>query len=119
MLSYFIREATQRVVTIELLDGRALSNYRNFNFMKLVDYYADWCGPCLMMKPVVEEVMAGLSGITLEEVNVDKDQDRAGKANVMSIPTFVIEDDNGKELDRKIGGLGKEDFQKWVSSFIK
>ncbi len=87
--------------------------------MKLVDYYADWCGPCQMMKPVVEEIMAGLKGITLEEVNVDEDQERAGKANVMSIPTFVIEDDNGVEISRKIGGLGKEDFKSWVVSFIK
>ncbi|MDA1337857.1 MAG: thioredoxin domain-containing protein [bacterium] len=87
--------------------------------MKLVDYYADWCGPCQMMKPIVEEVVKELNGVTLEEVNVDEDQERAGKANVMSIPTFVIEDDNGVELDRKIGGLGKEDFSKWVSSYIK
>jgi len=87
--------------------------------MKLVDYYADWCGPCQMMKPIVEEVMAELSGITLEEVNIDTDQDRAEKANVMSIPTFVIEDDNGNEIDRKIGGLGKEDFKSWVQTHIK
>jgi len=87
--------------------------------MKLIDYYADWCGPCQMMKPIVEEVMSELDGITLEEVNVDEDQERAGKANVMSIPTFVIEDDNGKEIDRKTGGSGKEDFKTWVSSHIK
>lgn len=87
--------------------------------MKLVDYYAVWCGPCQMMKPVVEEVMSELTGITLEEVNVDEEQERAGKANVISIPTFVIEDDNGVEVDRKIGGLGKEDLRNWVVSFIK
>ena len=85
----------------------------------VVDFWAPWCGPCQMMKPVIEEVMKGLTGITLEEVNVDEDQERAGEANVMSIPTFVIEDDNGVELDRKIGGLGKEDFKSWVISFIK
>jgi len=86
--------------------------------MKLVDYYADWCGPCQMMKPIVEEVVSEL-GVILEKVNVDENPDRAAKANVMSIPTFVIEDDNGNEVDRKIGGAGKEDFKAWVSSHIK
>lgn len=81
----------------------------------LLDFYADWCGPCQAMKPVFEKVMPEFSGkITLEKVNVDVDQAKAQTFGVMSIPTMVIVKD-GKEVDRKIGMLAEPVFKQWLA----
>lgn len=82
----------------------------------LIDFYADWCGPCQAMKPVFDKVMPEFSGkVTLEKVNVDSDQAKAGQYSVMSIPTMVILKD-GKEVDRKIGMLPEPMFKQWLQS---
>ena len=81
----------------------------------LLDFYADWYGPCHAMKPVFEKVMPEFSGkITLEKVNVDVDQAKAQVFGVMSIPTMVIVKD-GKEVDRKVGMLAEPAFRKWLA----
>lgn len=86
--------------------------------VKFIDYYADWCGPCQMMAPVIGELEKELSGrVEFEKVNVDNDSDRAGRAGILSIPTYVIEKD-GKEVDRLIGARGKEVFKKWIESHL-
>ena len=84
--------------------------------MKLIDFYADWCGPCQMLKPVVAEVMSEITDVELEEVNIDVNQDRAVKSGVMSIPTLVLLDDAGEEIDRKIGALSKDALKQWIES---
>lgn len=82
----------------------------------LLDFYADWCGPCQAMKPVFEKVMPEFAGkIELEKVNVDVDQEKAQTFGIMSIPTMVILKD-GKEVDRKIGMLAEPAFKTWLQS---
>jgi thioredoxin 1 len=79
---------------------------------KLIDFWAPWCGPCQMMKPVVEELEKELSGkVEVVEINVDENQAEAAKYGVMGIPTFVIEQD-GKELGRKVGMTSKAELLK-------
>ena len=57
----------------------------------LVDFYADWCGPCKMVAPIVEEIAAEYAGrVTVGKVNVDASPDLAMQYGVMSIPTFII-----------------------------
>ena len=84
--------------------------------MKLIDFYADWCGPCQMLKPVVAEVMSEVTDVELEEVNIDVNQERAVKSGVMSIPTLVLLNDAGEEIDRKIGALSKDALKQWIES---
>jgi len=84
--------------------------------MKLIDFYADWCGPCQMLKPVVAEVMSEVTDVDLEEVNIDVNQERAVKSGVMSIPTLVLLNDAGEEIDRKIGALSKDALKQWIES---
>ena len=72
----------------------------------LVDFYADWCGPCQMLSPIIDEI-AKESTIDVAKVNVDKNQNLAAKYSVMSIPTFIIFKD-GKEHSRMIGVQSKE-----------
>ncbi|MGN0767721.1 MAG: thioredoxin family protein [Christensenellales bacterium] len=75
----------------------------------IVDFYADWCGPCMYMKPFYEEAEKDLNGvgITCYEVNVDECESLAMKNKINFIPC-VIFFDNGKEIDRFTGGRDKE-----------
>lgn len=80
----------------------------------LVDFYADWCGPCKMLSPIVDEVAtSGNTGAKFVKVNIDENQDLARKYNVMSIPTLVIIK-NGKEADRSVGLINKEKIENLV-----
>ncbi|MBU9725555.1 thioredoxin [Lachnospiraceae bacterium ASD4241] len=74
----------------------------------LVDFYADWCGPCKMMGPVVEKLADAYSGkVKVGKLNVDNSMETAGKYRVMSIPTFIIFKD-GQAVDTIQGAVPKE-----------
>ena len=73
----------------------------------LVDFYADWCGPCKMVSPIVDEIAETQSGITVGKVNVDESSALAAKFNVVSIPTLIVFKD-GQETARLIGYKPKE-----------
>ena len=73
----------------------------------LVDFYADWCGPCKMIAPFIEEIANERDDITVGKVNVDEDTELAIKYNVVSIPTLIIFKD-GKEKSRIVGFRPKE-----------
>ncbi len=76
--------------------------------VELIDFYADWCGPCQIMKPVVDEIEKEMAGsVKITKIDVDKDQETSSKYGIMSIPTYLILKD-GKEQDRIIGATSKE-----------
>ncbi|PIR43186.1 thiol reductase thioredoxin [candidate division WWE3 bacterium CG10_big_fil_rev_8_21_14_0_10_32_10] len=86
---------------------------------KLIDFYADWCGPCIAMKPTVEKVLVDYKGkVDFSEINVDSNQSEAQKYGIMSIPTFVILDENDKEIDRKMGAMAETQFKNWLDSHL-
>ena len=72
----------------------------------LVDFYADWCGPCKMLSPIIDEVAEENDDIKVVKVNVDDSQDLAMKYQVMSIPTLVVIK-NGSEINRSVGLIDK------------
>ena len=86
-------------------------NQNNFNNAiangtALVDFYADWCGPCRMVSPLVDEIAEERSDITVGKVNVDDENALAMKYDVMSIPTLIVFKD-GKEAARIVGARPK------------
>ena len=77
----------------------------NSDMPVLVDFYADWCGPCKMMSPVVEKIAKEYSGkAKVGKVNVDEQQELARRFGIMSIPSFVFIK-NGKKIDQAIGAM--------------
>ena len=75
----------------------------------LIDFYADWCGPCKMLSPIVEQVASENTDVKVVKVNVDNEQDLAIKYQVMSIPTLVVIK-NGSEANRMVGLSSKSDI---------
>ncbi len=75
----------------------------------LIDFYADWCGPCRMISPVVKEIAEEREDIMVGKVNVDTSAELAAAYNVMSIPTIIVFKD-GKEYTRSVGYRGKKDI---------
>ena len=75
----------------------------------LVDFYADWCGPCKMLSPIVDEIAKENEEIKVCRINVDKEEDLAVKYGIMSIPTLVAIK-NGEEVERKVGVIGKDEI---------
>src|SRR5699024_4929433 len=72
----------------------------------LIDFYADWCGPCKMMSPVVEEVSDEMPDVKVCKINIDEEMDLAQRFGVMSIPTFISF--NGGEIrGKQIGAVPK------------
>ena len=71
--------------------------------LMMVDFWAEWCGPCRMLAPMVDKLAEQYEGkVTVGKVNVDEEQELAIRYGVMSIPTVIFFKD-GKEIDRKVG----------------
>ena len=84
----------------------------------LVDFFADWCAPCKMAGPVIEELAKEYEGkIKVGKLNVDENPQTGQKYGILSIPTVIIFK-NGKEIRRQLGFLGKEAYRKLIDSVL-
>lgn len=79
----------------------------------LIDFYADWCGPCKMLAPAVEALAAENSNISVYKVNVDQENELAVKFKVMSIPTLIVFKD-GVQVNTKMGLCSKAELEEMV-----
>ena len=75
----------------------------------LLDFYADWCGPCRMLSPVIEEIAAENPDIKVGKVNVDENMDLANRFKVVSIPLLVVMKD-GEVVNKSLGVSPKEEI---------
>ena len=87
-------------------DSNFKSEVEDSKGIVFVDFYADWCGPCKMMSPIVDE-MAKETDIKVVKVNVDNAVEVAKRYGIMSIPTFIVFKD-GKEYKKRIGMCEKD-----------
>ncbi|SEP97174.1 thioredoxin [Lachnospiraceae bacterium RM5] len=79
----------------------------------LVDFWASWCGPCMMLSPLVDEIANEVSDLKVAKVNVDEENELAEKFNIMSIPCLLVFE-NGKEVKRSVGFIPKEEIKKLI-----
>ena len=80
----------------------------------LVDFWAEWCGPCQMMGPIVDEVAEERNDIIIGKLNVDTQPEIALRYNVMSIPTLILFE-NGGEAQKSIGLISKEELLELIN----
>ena len=96
----------------------AIINGNKNNFKELinnkviVDLYADWCGPCKMLSPVLEKISEE-ENIDIVKINVDNEQELAREYGIMSIPTLIVFE-NGKEINKNIGLCSKQDIKEMI-----
>ena len=84
----------------------------------VVDFYADWCGPCKMMAPVIDELAGDYEGkVRIGKVNTDENRGTASKYNVMSIPTILFIK-NGEVVDQVVGAVPKTVLEQKINSML-
>jgi len=84
----------------------------------LVDFYADWCGPCKMMAPLVHQLADDFEGkVKIGKMNVDENIELAQKYRVMSIPTFVFFK-QGEAVETIVGGMSKKDLEDKIEKIL-
>ena len=83
----------------------------------IVDFWAEWCGPCKMIAPILGEIAAEQPGLTVAKLNVDDNPDIAMRFNVMSIPTLLVFQ-NGEVAKRLVGAKGKGQLLQELTEFL-
>lgn len=84
----------------------------------LVDFWAEWCGPCKMLTPIIDELSRELAAkVKIVKMNIDEDPETPSSLGIRSIPTMVLFKD-GKKLDSKVGVLPKNSIEEWINSLI-
>lgn len=84
----------------------------------MVDFYADWCGPCKMMAPLVERMAEKYAGqIKIGKLNVEEAMEISDKYNVRNIPTFIFFKD-GQPVSTHVGGMSAAELEEKIKAFI-
>src|SRR6201996_774818 len=84
----------------------------------VVDFWAEWCGPCRMIAPALEEIAGALGDkVKIVKLNVDENPQVAAKYGIMSIPTLMMFK-NGDIASRQVGAAPKQKLQQWISSGV-
>ena len=78
--------------------------------VRLLDFYADWCGPCKTQDPILDELTDDYGEVEFQKVDVDQEQETANKYQVRSLPTVIVENDDGV-VDRFVGVTQREDIE--------
>lgn len=86
-----------------------VNNFENLisNDVVLVDFFANWCGPCKMLSPVLDDIASERSNVKIVKVDVDKNEELAKKYGIMSIPTLLLFK-NGQVINKHIGYISKD-----------
>lgn len=99
-----VKKLTTDTFKTEIIDSGKLA---------VVDFNADWCGPCRMLGPILEELSDEMTDVTFAGVNIDDEEDLAEEYGISSIPCLVLFK-NGEEIDRIVGLRPKDAVESWI-----
>lgn len=103
---------------LKVTDNNFEEEVRKSSTPVLVDFYADWCGPCKMMAPLVAQLAEAYEGkCKIGKCNVDENQELAREFRVMSIPTFIFFKD-GKAVETVIGAVSKNELEAKIKQVL-
>ncbi|WP_454969239.1 thioredoxin [Eubacterium sp.] len=95
-------------MTVEVTAQNFDEEVLNYKGKVLVDFWAEWCGPCMMLGPVIEEVSEEVDDVKFCKVNCDEARDLALQFGIMTIPNLIVFE-NGEQVNQSIGYIEKED----------
>ena len=103
---------------MEISDQEFNEIIKNGHKLVVVDFFAEWCMPCLMLSPVIEELAEEMKEVKFVKINVDDNKELAGKYQVSSIPCLILFKD-GKEVERLIGNQTQEEIENKINENLK
>jgi thioredoxin 1 len=104
--------------TVKVTDANFKSEVVGSSGPVVVDFWAEWCGPCKMIGPVLEEIASEMQGqVTIAKLNVDENPGVAGTYGIRSIPTLMLFKD-GKMASTKVGAAPKGELKRWITEAI-
>ncbi|HMF06607.1 MAG TPA: thioredoxin TrxA [Methylocella sp.] len=104
--------------TVKVTDANFKSEVVSAEGPVVVDFWAEWCGPCKMIGPALEEIAAELEGkVTIAKLNVDENPGTAGSYGIRSIPTLMLFK-GGKMASSKVGAAPKSELKRWITEAI-
>ncbi|MGH9613437.1 MAG: thioredoxin TrxA [Bryobacteraceae bacterium] len=104
--------------TLTFTDAAFDKEVLNADVPVLVDFWAEWCGPCRMMTPTVDAIAADYHGkVKVGKLNVDENNGVAARYNIRGIPTLLLFK-GGKVIEQKVGAVGKTDVQKMLDAHL-
>lgn len=105
-----IKHVTDQDYNVEVEEAKGLV---------LVDFWAPWCGPCVMVGPILEELAEEMGNkVKICKVNIDESKQKAGELGIMSIPAIVLYKD-GSIVETVVGARGKEGFVELINKHLK
>ena len=93
-------------MSVQKLNSNNFESVKNSNQSVLLDFYADWCGPCRMVSPIIDEIANERNDILVAKINVEESPELAGEYGVYSIPTLMVMK-NGKIVNKSTGARPK------------